>query len=112
MKRYLAVAIALLTFCGLGLAHGNEEHVMGRVTKVSEKSITVETQNKKTVVVEVTPETEFQRSGAKASVNDLKIGDRVVIHARKNGEELEAHTVRFGASHQAAASRDHSEKQH
>jgi len=44
-------------------------------------------------------------------LSDLKVGDRVVIHAKKNGEKLEAHTVRFGAGHRAGASQDHSERQ-
>jgi len=36
-------------------------------------------------------------------MDDLKVGDRVVIHAEKSGDKLVAHTVRFGAKKAMAA---------
>ncbi len=99
----LSLCVSLL-FATLGNAHGNEEHVMGTVTNVSENSITVKTRSNDTVTVHVVPETEFLKSGAKAKITDLKVGDRVVIHTRKVGDKLQAHTVRFGgSSHQHRA---------
>ena len=44
----------------------------------------------------VVASTQFVKSGAAASMRDLKIGDRVVIHANPNGDKLEASSVDFG----------------
>jgi hypothetical protein len=41
-------------------------------------------------------ETKFVKSGVPASMKDLKLGDRVVIHAGKMNDKLMAHEVRFG----------------
>jgi len=77
-------------------AHGKERHVMGKVTDVSDNSITLETTSKQSVTVEVNDQTKFERSGAAATLKDLKVGDKVVIHADPSGNKLIAHEVRFG----------------
>jgi len=71
---------------------------MGTVTKISDNSITVTTKTNATVTVTIVPETEFMKASSPAKVSDLKVGDRVVIHARKVDDKLQAHTVKFGAS--------------
>ena len=43
MRRTAAVATLLFALSAMALAHGNEKHVMGGVTSISDKSITVET---------------------------------------------------------------------
>ncbi|MFY9530485.1 MAG: DUF5666 domain-containing protein [Candidatus Acidiferrales bacterium] len=98
MKRFLLLNLLLWGFVGLTLAHGNEQHVMGTVTAISADSITVQTAAKepKTTTVSVVASTKFLKSGAEASLKDLKVGDRVVIHAKANGDKLEAITVAFG----------------
>jgi hypothetical protein len=47
--------------------------------------------------------TQFFKAETPSSAKDLKVGDRVVIHAKKNGEKLEAHTVRIGTAQPAAS---------
>jgi len=96
--------LVVLVVLGLALAHEGERHIMGKITGVSDNSITVETAGKepKTVTVAIAVQTKFVKSGAAASVKDLKVGDRVVIHAKENGEKLEAAVVSFGKSPQAA----------
>lgn len=82
-------------------AHGDEQHIMGTVTAISGNSITVHTTAKppKDVTVLVVASTQFVRSGAAASLQDLKVGDRVVIHAKPNADKkLEASMVEFGKS--------------
>ncbi len=56
------------------------------------------TGTKTTTTVAIVPETKFIKNGSPAALKDLKIGDRVVIHALKKGDQFEAHTVRIGAS--------------
>ena len=97
MKRTVAVVTLLFALSVMALAHGNEKHVMGKVTSISDSSITVETTAKKSVTVEVSDKTKFEKSGAAATVKDLKVGDKVVIHAEVSGDKLVAHEVQFGA---------------
>jgi len=96
MYHRILITLGCLLFVSLVFAHGNEEHVMGTVTKISDSSITVETAAKKIVEVTVTDKTKFERSGQPATLHDLKVGDRVVIHAGKSDNKVTAHTVRFG----------------
>lgn len=98
MYRRICIALGCLLIVPLALAHGNEEHVMGTVTKVTPSSITVETTAKKTVEVVLTDKTQFEKSGQPATFRDLSVGDRVVIHAAKSKDRLTAHTVKFGST--------------
>jgi hypothetical protein len=97
MKRIVAVVTLLLALSVIALAHGNEKHVMGKVTSISDSSITVETTTKKSVAVEVSDKTKFDKSGSPATLKDLKVGDKVVIHADVSGTKLVANEVHFGA---------------
>jgi hypothetical protein len=96
MKRTVAVVILLFTLFLMALAHGKEKHVMGTVTSISDNSITVETTSKKTVTLTLSAATKFQKSGSPATLKDLKVGDKVVIHATGPEEKLVAAEVRFG----------------
>ena len=96
MKRLLTTGV--LAAAGL-LAHGNAEHVMGFARSVSAQSVTVEDAKHEMVTVLLTPKTSIKKSAAKANIMDLKVGDRVMIHAEKNKEgKLEAEEVTFGAT--------------
>jgi hypothetical protein len=48
---------------------------------------------KTTVIVNVISSTKFEKMGVTATIEDLKVGDRVVIHAGKKDGKLEAHVV-------------------
>jgi len=96
MKRAVTVVALLLALSVMALAHGNEKHIMGKVTSIFENSITVETAFKQSVTVEVSEKTKFEKSDAAATLKDLKVGDRVVIHASPSGDKLVANEVRFG----------------
>lgn len=97
MKRTIAVLALLLTLSLIAFAHGKEKHVMGTVTNISDTSITVETTAKKSVTVEVNDKTKFEKSSASATLKDLKVGDKVVIHADVSDNRLIANEVHFGA---------------
>ena len=96
MKRTAVVFALALALSVIAFAHGNEKHVMGTVTSISDNSITVETTSKKTVTVTLTTATKFQKSGSPAALKDLKVGDKVVIHATGSENKLVASEVRFG----------------
>lgn len=98
MKRTIAVFTLALMFVAVALAHGNEKHIMGTVAGIGENSITVETIAKKAVTVIVNSRTIFEKSGSSAMLKELKVGDRVVIHADQSGNKLVARKVQFGAT--------------
>ncbi len=98
MKRMLAVLILTFAVAGFLAAHEGMRHMLGKVTAVAENSITVETAGKesKVITVSVTPQTKFEKDGSPASLKDLKVGERVVVHAKENNKKLEAALVIFG----------------
>jgi hypothetical protein len=71
---------------------------MGTVTGVTDHSVTVQTTDNKTVEVLLADSTTFVNGSKPAERKDLKVGDRVVIHAVKVKDSLQAHEVRFGAA--------------
>lgn len=95
MKQMILRVAFVIFASGLASAHGTDQHVMGKVTAMSDNSITVQTA-KETVTVYTMAETKFVKSGVPASIKDLKVGDRVVIHAGKMDHKLMAHEIRFG----------------
>ena len=96
MKRTISVFALMLALSAIAFAHGNEKHAMGTVTSISDNSITVETTSKKTVTVSLSAATRFQKSGSPAALKDLKVGDKVVIHATGPQGTLVATEVKFG----------------
>ena len=100
----IAIHIALLAGLSLGLlpvtgfAHNGEEHVTGTVAKISDTSVTVTTKAGKNVEVALEAKTAFKRSDLPIQKSEIKVGDRVVIHAGEVHEKLIAHTVQVGAA--------------
>jgi len=104
MTRMISRAVAALVLTAALYAHGGLEHVTGFVKAIAADSVTVETVKHETVVVMLTPQTEVLKSGAKAVIGDLKVGDRVAIHAEKTKDgKLQAHEVSFGPAASAPA---------
>lgn len=104
MKIKPYVGIAILFASTLALAHGDYVHVMGTVTKVAQNSITVQTTANQMVEVATSPDTKFSRGDTAIDGRELKVGDRVVIHAKKtNDGKLVAHTVQIGVAKSNAA---------
>src|SRR3954451_2785763 len=84
----LVTILALALFATIASAHGGEEHVVGTVTKVSDTSVTVKTTAGKIVEVAFdTKTTTYSRAKAPAQKSDVKIGDRIVIHAVEVNEK-------------------------
>ena len=104
----LKVQVALLAILSLALlptiatAHGGEEHVTGTVTKISDTSVTVKTTAGKTVEIGFDAKmTTYERAKQPVQKTDIKVGDRVVIHAMEVNEKMVAHTVEIGTAKQA-----------
>src|SRR5579864_526631 len=101
----LKIQVALLAIVSLVLlptiaaAHGGEEHVIGTVTKISDTSVTVKTTAGKTVEVGFDAKmTTYERGKQPIQKADIKVGDKIVIHAMEVNEKLVAHSVEIGAA--------------
>src|SRR5271156_3605275 len=93
------IALLALTLASMiAFAHGGLEHVRGTIAKVSDQSVTVTTTTGKTVEVLLDAQTTYARADKPIQKTDLKVGDRVVIHAAEKGTTLTAHTVEVGVS--------------
>src|ERR1700678_2274858 len=95
-RRIVLLALTLAPM--IVFAHGGLEHVRGTVAKVSDQSVTVTTTAGKTVEVLLDAQTTYARAEKPIQKGDLKVGDRVVIHAAEKGTTLTAHTVEVGVS--------------
>ncbi len=93
-RRVLCLALALTP--AIALAHGGLEHVRGTVSKISDQSMTVTTTAGKSVEILLDSTTTYARADKPIQKSDLKVGDRVVIHAAEKGTTLTAHTVEVG----------------
>ena len=99
MKSRPAILLcALLVIATFAWSHGDEIHVMGTVDKVDGTTITVTERNGNHTNVNVNDATKFLKGTAAAKLEDVKPGDRVVIHAKKVNEQLQATEVRIGAA--------------
>jgi len=92
------VSVTLLTT--IATAHGGEEHVVGTVTKVTDTAVTVTTTAGKTVEVGFDAKTTYQRAKQPIQKSNIKVGDRIVIHATEVKEKLVARTVEIGMAPQ------------
>jgi len=104
-KLFFLLAVSLLA-ASVALAHGDKKHVMGSVEKINADSVVVKTKEGKSVEVKLIAATVYvSHSGNEdkpATLSDLAVGDRVVIHATPKGETLEANEIRFSAPGSAA----------
>lgn len=68
------------------------------MTGISDTSITVKTTAGKLVEVGFDAKTTFARAKQPIQRSDIKVGDRIVIHAVEINEKFVAHTVAIGAA--------------
>ena len=100
------LALLSMLLSGQALAHGGHKHLKGTVKAISERSITIDTVEKTEAKVQVDDATTFEQGDTKATLKDLKVGERVVVHAMKRGDALVASDVKFSADAPAAPAAD------
>ena len=66
------------------LAHGNATHLMGTVTAVGKDTVTIQDKDGKALVVMLEKTTKYFKSKKPATIDEMKIGTRVVIDAEMN----------------------------
>lgn len=111
----IAIRLALAASLSLGLlvAHNGMEHVTGTVAKISDSSITVKTTAGKMVDVAFDAKTTFTKASQPFAKTDIKVGERVVVHAAGEPGKFVAHIVQLGVAAKGAAEHeDHSAGEH
>jgi hypothetical protein len=97
MKYAFGTTILAGLMAASAFAHGGAEHVIGFARAITADSVTVEDAKHKMITVMLRPNTEVKKSGVAVKIGDLKVGERVVIHAEPNkAGKLEAEEVEFG----------------
>jgi len=103
MKRFCVLFAGLLGVAIMTLAHGDEIHVMGTVSKIDGAAVTVKVADGSTKSVVLDSETKFLKNKADAKREDLKVGDRVAIHAKEVNGTLHATEVKIGVASKPAS---------
>ena len=106
MKRLvliLAIVVASAAFSTASWAHEGNDHVRGVVTEISATAIKVRTTGTKVTTLTLDDKTVFEKSGAKTRMEDLKVGDRVVVDVPEH--TTRATLVQFGAPAKAPAAK-------
>ena len=104
LKKLTACAFTILFVAGVVLAHGNATHLMGTVTAVGKDTVTLQDKDGKSVVVMLEKGTKYFKSKKPATLDEMKIGTRVVIDAEMN-EKMKmysAEEIQLGAAAAAA----------
>lgn len=90
------LVIPVLVVLGVPLlAHPTGEHVQGVIVAITKTSIVVQVSAGQTKTVGLTDTTKFEKVNSPAVRGDLKVGDKVVAHAVKKGQDLVATEIRF-----------------
>jgi hypothetical protein len=100
------LALMMAVFLGFAasplLAHGGGPHLKGTVVAISADEIKVKGVDGDESTAKITATTKFVRGKEPGKKDELKQGDRVVVHTRKKGNALEAVEVRYGATQKNA----------
>lgn len=99
----LVVALMLYAAPRNASAHGGGDHFMSTIKTVEAGSISLETKDQKVIKVAVDASTKFEKTGAAATVRDLLVGQRVVVHTKKGGEPPVAVLIKLGEAPQSPA---------
>ena len=93
----IALAAALLVPAATR-AHENDKTVMGTVSSIDGKNLTVKTAAGKNVMVMMDAKTKITKGTTKLQATALKVGDRVVASGPEEKEMIMAETVKVGAA--------------
>ena len=97
MKRIVNVlALVAALVSGPALAHVKGGNAMGVVESVTAERLVIKATDGHAVPFAVGPETRFFVGGKLAGVQDVRVGQRAVVHGQRSGEALKAMRVKLG----------------
>jgi len=95
MNLVLGLSLLALLLSNVALANKGARQFHGSVKSIEADILTIVTATNATVTFRLLPTTKFIKSNQPASLQDLKIGNRVVVRAMKNGQLWDAATVNW-----------------
>jgi len=93
----IALAGALVIPVAAGAHEGHTHKVMGTVSSIDGKTVTVKTTDGKTVTVVLGAKTKITQGKRTVDATALKVGNRLVAEGTEDKEMFLATTVRLGA---------------
>jgi hypothetical protein len=90
------LTLAAATPGGPALAHEKGGNASGTVESIAADRIVVKTSDGHAVAFAVTKETRFLRGARPTRADDVRVGERVVVHGSRNGDGLSASEVKLG----------------
>ncbi|MEO8724933.1 MAG: hypothetical protein ABI383_02315 [Acidobacteriaceae bacterium] len=98
MRTCLMALLVSLAFVTTASAHAHGKHLMGTVDSITNNEIVVATASGEKASATLTPETRYVRGKDTIFSSDIKIGEKVVVHAKagENGKGLVAEEVHVG----------------
>jgi len=99
MQRDLAALTVILLLGAFSSiqAHGGGRHVMGTVSAVDASHVEVKTNEGKIVSARLDKETKYFRGNAPATLADVKIGMRIVLHLTADEDKPTVREARLPA---------------
>ena len=97
MKRLLALFLTL-AMATAAYAHNGMQHVMGTIATMSATSLQVKATTGKLTTVLVNQSTKWMQGSSAITSRDVRVGERVVIHAKPVDGKLIAAEVEVGAA--------------
>jgi hypothetical protein len=94
MRRLSLLVVLACAFTIPALAHGDMDHILGVITEIKGDSVTVTSETKATIIM-LLPATTYELGSQPGRREDLRVGDRVVIHARLHEGREEAYDFRY-----------------
>jgi hypothetical protein len=79
-------------------AHERADRAMGVVESVTPERIVVKAKDGHALSFTITPETRFLRGKKPSGAEDVRVGERAVVHGKKAGQGVEAVEVKLGAA--------------
>jgi len=110
MKRIAMILLVAMAAAVPALAHGKPEQVLGTVTAMTDKAVTVQTTDKKTRTIATNAKTMVMRGAEHLAMKDVKVGDRVVLDV--DTEEKVVQTIKLGAAPGGSAVPPHKDGDH
>jgi Domain of unknown function (DUF5666) len=93
MKRIVRLTAIAALWAQLVWAHGPGRHVMGTVERVATNTLVVRTTDDETLEIRTTAETTVRREETAARLEDLRVGERVVVDASPQDDGLVATSI-------------------
>lgn len=95
-RRWKIAAVLATLLAGPAIAHEKGGRAMGTVESATPQRIVVRTSDGHDVPFAVTQETRFFKGEKPAHAEDVRVGQRVVVHGKRDGEALRALQVKLG----------------